>query len=237
MKRYVKLVALPFVLLGVLALLWMLISRDTPTFSTPQPSVAKQVAEAPEAATATNTDLLVIGNPNARTTIVEYADFKCPNCGKFHREAGKQIRDTYVKNGQVNIEFRPFPLFGEDAGLALYGSYCANEQKLFTAYHDAMFDYMWDTYYKDGDYSAEARTVLTPDVITKVAVGAGNNEASFRTCLGGKTHGTAYNTAVDKAAGDSVQGTPSVIIGSEKVVGPQPFSIYKLLIDTEVKRF
>ncbi|QQS19228.1 thioredoxin domain-containing protein [Candidatus Saccharibacteria bacterium] len=56
---------------------------------------------------------------------------------------------------------------------------------------------------------------------------------SFTTCAGGRTHADAYNTAVDKAAGDSVQGTPTIIIGGQKVVGPQPYNIYKALLEVQ----
>lgn len=178
-----------------------------------------------------DTSKLIIGDPKAPVTIVEYADYKCPECNKFYRSAGKEIRKQYVETGKANIEFRPFPLFGEDSGLALYASFCAAEQGKFSAYHDKMFDYMWDTYYNQGDYSAETQKLFSPASLAKLAASVGMDEGKFATCAGGSVHAAAYHAAANKAAGDSVQGTPTVLIAGKKVVGPQPFGVYKTLLD------
>jgi len=57
----------------------------------------------------------VIGNSNAKVTLVLYEDFQCPWCGKFVSESEQVIRDTYVKNGQAEIVFRDFPFLGSFA--------------------------------------------------------------------------------------------------------------------------
>lgn len=177
---------------------------------------------------------LIIGNADAPITIVEYADYKCPECGKYAQNAGRQIRTNYVDTGKVNIEFRPYPLFGEDAGLALYASYCAAEQGKFASYHDKLFDYMWQNYFQYGNEHAASTTIFTAELLTQLAAQADLDESTFSVCAAGRTHADAYNAAVDKAAGDSVQGTPTLIIGGQKVVGPQPYGIYKTLLDANL---
>lgn len=184
--------------------------------------------------TNTDTSRLLIGKPDAPITIVEYADYKCPECGKYHQAAGKQIREQYIDTGKANLEFRPFPLFGEDAGLALYSSYCAAEQGKFAAYYDTMFGYMWEKYYQYGNYHAASDTIFTNERLTELAEQAGLDSQTFSVCAADKTHEQSYNATVDKAASDSVQGTPSILIRSQKIVGPQPFAIYKTLLDAGV---
>lgn len=225
--------------LTILFVIWFFIAEDkttapsmtkTTNTSVPAPVSNGQTSQAP-------TDgKLYIGNRNAKVTIVEYADYKCPKCGDFHQKAGKELRSKYVETGQAKIEFRPFPLFGEDAGLALYGSYCANEQGKFTQYHDSVFSYMWENYFKSGNFAAENEQTLTANVLSGIASSAGIDITAFSTCLAGNTHKTAYDQAVQLAASDSVTGTPTFIIGSEKIVGPQPFNIFKVLLDLEVSR-
>ncbi len=176
---------------------------------------------------------LVIGKATAPITIIEYGDYKCPKCNELHQKAGKDVRRDWVDTGKAKIIYRPFPLFGEDSGLALYASYCAAEQGKFTAYHDKMFSYMWDNFLSKGDTDATVRTLFSTEKLGQLAGEAGLDAEQFTTCAGGRTHATAYNTAVDKAAGDSVRGTPTLIIGGQKVVGPQPYNVYKALLEVQ----
>lgn len=176
---------------------------------------------------------LVIGKASAPITIIEYGDFKCPKCNDFHQKAGKDIRREWVDTGKAKIVYRPFPLFGEDSGLALYASFCATEQGKFAAYHDKMFSFMWDNYFSKGNFDATTQKLFSPEKLGELASEAGLDKTTFTTCAAGRSHADAYNTAVDKAARDSVQGTPTLIIGGQKIIGPQPYNVYKALLQVQ----
>ncbi len=176
---------------------------------------------------------LVIGKESAPITIVEYGDYKCPKCNEFHEKAGKDIRREWVDTGKAKIVYRPYPLFGEDSGLALYASFCAAEQSKFTAYHDKMFSFMWSNYFSKGNFDATTQKLFSPEKLGELAGEAGLDRTTFTTCAAGRTHADAYNAAVDKAAGDSVQGTPTLLIGGQKIVGPQPYNVYKALLQVQ----
>ena len=59
-----------------------------------------------------------MGNPDAPVKLVEYGSLSCPHCAEFEEQGGPELRDTYVKSGQVSWEFRTYLLFGPDAGIS-----------------------------------------------------------------------------------------------------------------------
>ena len=49
-----------------------------------------------------------MGNPEAKVKLVEFASYTCPHCREFEEQGMQPLIDKYVKNGQVNVEFRNF---------------------------------------------------------------------------------------------------------------------------------
>ena len=52
----------------------------------------------------------ILGNPDAKITIVEFGDYQCTFCYKFHDETMKKIDQAYIKAENVNFVYRDFPL-------------------------------------------------------------------------------------------------------------------------------
>lgn len=181
-------------------------------------------------------NVLVIGNANSKATIYEYSDFKCPECAKYHQDAGKKIRAEYVDTGRVKIVFRPYPVYATDGGDLLLGSYCAQEQRKLEQYHDIFFEYMWENHFKQGDYDKAIDQVLVGEVRQKLFNEIGLNTAEFNDCMQSKRYDNAYWEDLLKSGPDEIQGTPSFIINGQKVVGTQPYPIFKTLIDLELKK-
>ncbi|WP_416908332.1 MAG: thioredoxin domain-containing protein [Polymorphobacter sp.] len=56
----------------------------------------------------------LMGNPDAKVKLVEFASLTCPHCKDFHAEAAEIIKNRYVASGDVSYEFRNFVLNGPD---------------------------------------------------------------------------------------------------------------------------
>jgi protein-disulfide isomerase len=191
--------------------------------------------EITETADFLNKPALVIGNKDAPVTIIEYADFKCPACNKFHREAGKEIRENYIDSGRVKIEFRTYPFIAPDSGLAARGAYCAEEQNSFEQYHDKVFDYLWETYYRSNPRSAYEET-LTAQELTDVMRSNLGDPVGFSECVKSDRMNSFIDADLLLAAEHEINGAPGFRIGSQSIIGPQNYTTFQTLLDIQLKQ-
>ena len=81
----------------------------------------------------TNSQLIKNGSPqigleNATISIVEFGDYQCTFCYKFHQDTLNDIKIEYIDTGKANYVYRDFPLNGPSSILASEASYCADDQ-------------------------------------------------------------------------------------------------------------
>lgn len=85
---------------------------------------------------------MVLGNPDAPITIIEFADFACPHCQDYTSTTHRVISD-YVATGKAKFEYRMF-ITATDPQFGPYVSQlaeCAEVQKpgAFWPAHDTLF--------------------------------------------------------------------------------------------------
>jgi protein-disulfide isomerase len=89
--------------------------------------------------TTTTSGMPILGDPEAKITIMEFADFSCPHCMDYHPVI-KQIIDQYVRTGQARLIFQPqvfvYPPY---SSIAAQAALCAQKQGAFWEMHDALF--------------------------------------------------------------------------------------------------
>ena len=61
----------------------------------------------------------LVGNPDAKVKLVEYASLTCPHCKVFHDESDATLRSKYIASGNVSYEYRNFLLNGPDMAASL----------------------------------------------------------------------------------------------------------------------
>lgn len=164
----------------------------------------------------------ILGDPNAPVTMVEFADFQCPFCGRMFSETLPQIKEKYVKTGKVKFVYRDFPLssihpFAQKAAEA---GECADEQEKFWPLHDIIYT---------------RQQQLSNENLKKWAGEIGLNTAQFNNCLdSGKYADEVLKDLADgQAAG--VTGTPATFVNGRLVSGALPFAQFEAIIEEALR--
>ena len=51
-----------------------------------------------------------LGDEDAKITLIEFADYECQECAKFHNETTDQIINDYVNTGKIKFLFKDFTI-------------------------------------------------------------------------------------------------------------------------------
>lgn len=207
---------------------------------TTQTAGAQQQAAAPSVPTtgpvkvALRSDEPVLGNKNAKVTVIEFGDFQCPYCKSFFQQTFSDLKTKYIDTGKIAYIFRHFPLtqIHINAEISAQAAECANLQGKFWQFHDLL--------YTNGQSDG---TGLDKASLEKYADSLGLNNGTFgfgknkfNQCLEGNA--TKATVDADQAEGtkDGVNGTPSFFINGQLLVGAQPASAFEQAIEAALKQ-
>lgn len=168
------------------------------------------------------------GDPAAPVTLIEYSDFECPFCKRFHATAKRLVDES---KGQVNWAYRHFPLDELHPGKArkeAVASECAAEiggNGAFWKFADRLFELTLSNNRTDVD-----------TVLPKIADEIGLDKARFASCLASGKHDRRIAEDVKDAGATGGRGTPWSFIVSKSgkaypLSGAQPYAVVKQLVD------
>ncbi|MBA3733164.1 DsbA family protein [Patescibacteria group bacterium] len=166
-----------------------------------------------------------LGNPKAKLIIVEFGDYQCPYCGKFHSEYLPKLKRDYLDNNKAKFVFLNVAFLGQESKDAAEASYCARDQGKFWEYHDVLFS----------NQKAENSGAFSGANLKKFATSIGLDINAFQTCTasGKYTKLIADNLALASKYG--INATPGFIIGNQSIKGALPFANFKQAIDSQFK--
>jgi len=176
----------------------------------------------------------IIGNTDAGITIIEFSDFQCPFCARFHVQTLPTIMDEYINKGTVKLVFRDFPIqsIHPNALPASVAAECANEQKKFKEMHDVLFE-------KQNEWSNQnIESVM--NTFSQYASDLGLEEKAFDSCLKNGKYIEEIQKDLDDGRTYGISGTPGFFIGNDQIgfielKGAQPFENFKKVIDNQLK--
>lgn len=175
------------------------------------------------------------GNPNALITIIEFSDFQCPFCAKFHESTLPQLEQQYISTGKVNFVYRDFPIqsIHPNAVPAALASECADDQGKFWEIHDLIFQNQRN--WQDLPLQDSAK------LFKQYAVQLGLDIDEFDSCMTTGKHFEEIQKDLNDGRNYGVTGTPGFFVGNEeigftKLIGAQPFSSFQRVIDGQLNR-
>jgi protein-disulfide isomerase len=162
----------------------------------------------------------MLGSKEAPLTIVEFTDYQCPFCQRFHTTAFPELKKNYIDTGKVRFYSRDLPLdFHSNAMRAAEAARCANDQGQFWKLHDVM---------GANPDQLDMNSLLADAADLKM------NLDTFRACVESEKYKNAVQTDVMEAMKIGANGTPTFVIGKstsdgvdgELVVGAQPYPMF-----------
>lgn len=173
------------------------------------------------------------GNPNAPIVLVEYSDFECPFCKRFHDTMNRLISE-YGPEGDLAWVYRHLPLesLHPNAPLIAQASECVAEQtgtEGFWTFADLIFD------------ERSVTELTNPERLPEFAETAGADPQEFQQCLDSGKYQEEVEASFDEAiaanGGAQGLGTPfTLVFVGDEYVGPisgaQPYEVVKRNIDT-----
>ena len=149
---------------------------------------------------------IVVGNKDAKITIIAFESLTCSHCANFHKDVFPQLKKEYLDTGLAKIEFRHFPLdiaafnaskvsqCKNDGDSRILNSLFANQQK-----------------WVKGSSAEEANKNLQKFLADE------GFDIDFESCINNKEiEDFVLNSRIDGVKNFKVSATPTIIVNGKK---------------------
>ena len=167
----------------------------------------------------------IMGNSNAPITVLEWGDYQCTFCYRFHENTLNIINEDFIKTGKVKLVFKDFPLNGPDSLLAAEASYCAEDQEKYWQYHDELYK----------NWGGERTGWITRESLDRFAVIVDLDLVEFNTCLNEHKYQNRVIALHEFGKEIGIDATPSFLVFNDqkiiKIRGNQPLEVFLKTFD------
>ena len=158
------------------------------------------------------------GPEDAPITLIEFSDYECPYCRKWHAEVWPKLQAAFPD--QIKLVYRDFPLSNIhfNASSAAEAANCAGEQDKYWEFHTQLF----------------ANEGLGDAVYAEYVQGLKLDPAAFDECMSSDRMLAEIQADFDFASQMGIQSTPTFFINGLAVIGAQPFEVFQQVIQKEL---
>jgi hypothetical protein len=161
------------------------------------------------------------GNPEeAVVRVVEFSDFGCVFCARFHMQDYGILHDEFVAGGDVVWKYVPITIGGFPNGnLAALTAECVGEQGDFAPIRDLLFE--------NRETWIATPTAESGELFRSYAEAVGADMAAWEQCLTGGEASARIEQSNQMASELGVRGTPTFIVEGFPVQGAPPLADFQ----------
>jgi protein-disulfide isomerase len=161
-----------------------------------------------------------LGRQDAPVTVVEFTDYECPFCKRFHQTTFESLKRDYIDTGQVRWVVRDLPLpIHPNARAAAQAAHCAGEQGRFWEMRETLF--------------ANA-PAASAEVFRKYGADLDLDVEAYVACLNSGRFLDPVDKDAAEANGLRITGTPTFVVGRTEdqwvegrpIVGAQSYAVF-----------
>lgn len=170
------------------------------------------------------------GNPNAPILMVEYSDYDCPFCGRYHTTMN-QIMDEYGVTGRIAWVYRQFPIaeLHPNSPKISEAALCVGD----LGGNDAFWKFT-DKIFSERDVNVQTNVTKLPEY----AEIAGVNKEEYIECMNSTRMQQEVTNQITDGYNSGARGTPYtvLIVGNQQAIisGAQPYDVVKGIVSNLV---
>ena len=149
---------------------------------------------------------IVVGNKNAKITIITYESLTCSHCADFHINVYPELKRDYIDTGIAKIEFRHFPL-----DVAAF-----NASKISQCKNDGQSEILNSLFLNQQKW-VKGKTIKEVNKNLKKFLESEEFNIDFNQCTANKKiEDFILNDRIEGVKKFKVNATPTIIINNEK---------------------
>tara|TARA_R110002094_G_scaffold137887_4_gene129408 strand:- start:779 stop:1447 length:669 start_codon:yes stop_codon:yes gene_type:complete len=166
---------------------------------------------------------MVLGNPDAAVTMIEYASYTCPHCARFHAGPYNQLKADFIDSGKIKFVYREvyFDRYGLWASMV---ARCGGQERFFG---------ITDLIYKgQSQWTRAGEPAAIVEELRKIGRLSGLENDALEACLQDAEMATTLTKWEEQnRTADGIDSTPSFVINGQKYSN-MAYAEMKTLLDT-----
>ena len=149
---------------------------------------------------------IIVGNKDAKITIIAFESLTCSHCANFHKNVYPELKKEYLDTGLAKIEFRHFPL-----DIAAF-----NASKVAQCNNDGNSEIL-ESLYANQQKWVKGSSVEEANKNLQIFLKNEGFSIDFESCVNNKNiEDFVLNDRIEGAKNFKISSTPTIIINNKK---------------------